>query len=111
MTSENSHWTKPQLKIYTLLLCARADHEITPDELELIKSKTDAATFNYMYDEIKDDTEDEALEKIQDNLSWHDYSTREISQLKEEVHQVFMSDNKMLVRESSLDEILDNILY
>jgi len=111
MTSENSYWTKTELQIYILLLCAKADSVASPEELDLIRSKADTLIFEKMHREILEDDEDGSLEKISDHLAWHNYSPREIAQLKSEMQEVFLADNKLLMKETGLDEILDNILY
>lgn len=108
---ENEYWSKSELQVYILLLCAQADNVETQDELSFIKSKATAATVAKMQLEIEGDTEDESLQKIQDNLAWHNYSPREIKELKKEMETIFLSDDKYLVKESSLSEILDNILF
>jgi|TARA_R110002051_G_C8766947_1_gene502765 hypothetical protein len=108
---ENEYWSKSELQVYILLLCAQADNVETQEEISFIKSKATAATVEKMQHEIDGDTEDESLQKIQDNLAWHNYSPREIKELKKEMETIFLSDDKYLVKESSLSEILDNILF
>lgn len=108
---ENEHWSKSELKVYILLLCAKADSVESQEEISYIQSKASEATVTKMQGEIEGDTEDESLQKIQDNLSWHNYSPTEIKELKKEMETIFLSDDKYLVKESSLSEILDNILF
>ena len=111
MSSEQQHWTKEELQIYILLLCANADSNETEEEITLIKSKTNQETFEKMYQEFSGDTEEESLEKIQDNLVNHEYSHKEIAELRREMFEVFFSDKKFSMMENTLDKILDNILY
>lgn len=111
MSTENQKWNKSELQIYILMLCANADSKITTEEIELIKSKTDAETFQKIYEEFMEDSEEESLEKIQDNLVVHEYSHKELSELRKEMFEVFFSDKKFSVMENTLDKILDNILY
>lgn len=111
MSSEEQNWTKTELQIYILLLCANADSNETDEEIKLIRSKTDKETFEKMYEEFSGDTEEESLEKIQDNLAVHEYSHREITELRREMFEVFFSDKKFSMMENTLDKILDNILY
>lgn len=111
MNNQQQHWTKTELQIYILMLCANADSNVTEQELELIKSKTDKKTFDKMYEEFTGDTEEESLEKIQDNLVMHEYSHKELTQLRKEMFEVFFSDKKFSMMENTLDKILDNILY
>ena len=56
MDSLSNHWTKEELKIYVLLLCAEADANKSADEIKLIQSKTDTETFERMAQEFSNDT-------------------------------------------------------
>ena len=111
MDNQQRHWTKAELQIYILMLCANADSKVTEEEIELIKSKTDKETFDKMKAEFYGDTEEESLEKIQDNLVMHEYSHKELSNLRREMFEIFFSDKKFSMMENTLDKILDNILY
>ena len=104
-------WSKNELKIYILLLCAKADSIETEEELDLIKSKSDRETFDKIYKEFSADDESACLEKIQSNIALHEYSNMELSQLKKEIHEIFLSDKKLHMKERYLDRLLDNILY
>jgi Mn-dependent DtxR family transcriptional regulator len=111
MGTKTPNWTKLELHIYILLLCANADSEETEEEINFIKSKSDPETFERMYKEFKDDSESRTLKKIQENIERHDYSTMELIEFRKEVHQIFTSDGKFHRMEKNLDRILDNILY
>ena len=111
MSDQQQHWTKTELQIYILMLCANADSKVTEEELSLIKSKTDKETFDKIYQEFSGDTEEESLEKIQDNLVMHEYSHKELAKLRKEMFEIFFSDKKFSMMENTLDKILDNILY
>lgn len=111
MEPKTKHWTKKELQIYILLLCANADTVETEEELNLIKSKVDNGTFEKVYHEFSQDTEDESLEKIHDCVAVHDYCYREISQLRKDMHEIFFSDKRFVMLERNLEGILDNILY
>lgn len=111
MKNEFAQWSKAELKIYILMLCARIDCEESQEEIDLIKSKVDAATFDRLYKEFCGDDEDDCCEKIEDSIGIHDYSPKEINELKKEVLEVFNSDKKFLTKERYLDKVLDNILY
>tara|TARA_R100000306_G_scaffold889_2_gene2391 strand:+ start:43394 stop:43828 length:435 start_codon:yes stop_codon:yes gene_type:complete len=104
-------WSKAELKIYILLLCAKADKVEDKEELTLIKSKTSAETFDKIYKEFCRHDEDESLEKIQDAIAYLDYSNQELATLKMEIQQVFATDSKVVMKERNLGWILDNILY
>ncbi len=111
MKEESSPWTKSELQIYILLLCANADSVETEEEINLVRSKTDKETFERIYAEFSRDTEEESLEKIQDNLVLHEYSHKELIELRKEMFEIFFSDKKFSMMENTLDKILDNILY
>lgn len=111
MTNKMTNWSKEEIKIYILLLCARADSVESQEELELIKSKTSASIYDKMYHEFCGDEEDVCFEKLEDSISQHHFSTMELSELREEIRQVFFADNKFTIMEQRLDKVLDNIIY
>ncbi len=111
MTTNKNHWTKEELQTYILLLCANSDAEETAQELNLIQSNVDAKTFEKMNAEFKSDTEDEALLKINASVQQHEFSHTELSELWKKMHEIFSSDSKFTVMESSLNRILENIIY
>ncbi|MBT8260228.1 MAG: hypothetical protein HKO92_01235 [Flavobacteriaceae bacterium] len=111
MTAKINPWTKEELKIYILLLCANADSEKSEDEIQLIKSKTDSKTFEKIYNEFCDDNEDESFEKIDENVQLHDFSPLELNQLRKEMQEVFLTDKRFSMMEDNMNRILDNIIY
>ena len=111
MNDVKTYWSKKELKIYILLFCAKADNEESEVEIELIKSKTDLKTFNKLYAEFGGDDEETSFEKIEDAIGKYPFSSREISEIKKEVMDVFNSDKKFEMKERYLNKVLDNILY
>ncbi len=111
MKTNAASWSKEELKIYILLLCAKADQIENEEEIKLIKVKTSDEIFDKMYQESQNDDEDESLEKIQEALEWHQYSELELCHLKNEIQQVFAVDRKIARPESNLGRILENIIY
>jgi hypothetical protein len=111
MNSKENPWSKKELQIYILLLCANADSEETEEELDLIKSKTDSETFERIHKEFKEDSEDKRFEKIDINVQLHDYSNMELSEFRKEMYEIFLADKRYMLMERNLDRILDNILY
>ena len=111
MKSEQPKWSKEELKVYILLLCAQADWNETQEEIALIKSKTSDEIFDQIYKEFKEDNEDIGLDKIEAAIEGHRYSTMEIIELKKEIQEVFISDKTFTMKERYIDEILDNIIY
>ena len=111
MKSKKEPWTKLELKIYILLLCANADSVRSKAEIKLIKSKIDSKTFKKINKEFSRDTEKKRFKKIDDNVQLHDYSNNELKELRMEMHEIFNSDKDFGMMERNLDRILDNILY
>ena len=78
MKNELTKWTKAELKIYILLLCAKIDQEESEEEMALIKSKTDLEIFDKLYNEFCCDEEDSCFEKIEDAINHHHYTPKEL---------------------------------
>jgi hypothetical protein len=111
MTSKTKKWTKIELQIYILLMCANADKNETDDELNMIKSKVDLVTFNKIYKEFINDTDEVSLQKVDSGVHEHSYSNMELIDFRREVYEIFFSDCKFTMMEKRLDWTLDNILY
>ena len=111
MESKKNIWSKEELQTYILLLCANADNNESENEIKMIKSKTDAETFERVYQEFSGDNEDERFEKIDAAIHLHQYSIIEISAFKREMYEIFFSDCNFSLMERNLDRILDNIIY
>lgn len=106
-----SEWTKTELQTYILLLCANADSVETSEEIKLIKSKVDKDTFEKMYAQFKNDSDEESLEKINEAIHLHDYTNMELAQFRKEMYEIFFSDCSFSMMERNLDKIMDNMLY
>ena len=111
MTSPTNPWSKVELQVYILLLCASADSIISDDELKMIQSKTNQETFDKIYAEFLKDDEDERLDKIDTVIQLHEYSMKELADLRREMYEIFFSDCNFSLMERNLDRILDNMLY
>ena len=111
MKHKAKDWTKTELQVYILLMCANADHKETDEEMEIIKSKVDTDTFKKMKKLFRKDSEEKRLKKIDRNIHQHIYSAIELSAFQKEVYEIFFSDGKFTMMEKRLDWTLDNILY
>ena len=111
MKNQKNDWTKKELEIYILLLCANADSVQTKEEIDLIRSKFDSKTFETIYNEFSNDTEDEGFHKIEENIRFHEYSHKELSEIRSEMKSVFYSDNKYSQTERNMERVLNKILY
>ncbi|MCM8568862.1 hypothetical protein NE848_05695 [Gramella jeungdoensis] len=111
MNAEKEPWTKIELQIYILLLCANADSVETPKELRVISTHVDEKSFDKIYNEFSKDSEKERLEKIQDAIAVNNFSRKELMDLKRKMHKIFFSDRHFSSMEGHIDKILDNIIY
>ncbi len=111
MKNNHNNWSKEELKIYIMLLCAKADGEETPEEIELIKSKTSQEIFDKIYAEFKGDKEKKSLKKIRTAIGDNHYDVPELIELRKELFKVYMADSEFSKKEKYLDKILDNIIY
>lgn len=111
METKRTQWSKDELKVYILLVCANADKVEGEEEINLIKSKVDDADFERMYGEFSEDTQEQSLEKIRENVSKHNYSHRELTELQREMREIFIADERYRPLERNLENILHNIIY
>mgnify|MGYP000865054211 FL=1 len=111
MKSNTKKWTKEELQIYILLLCANADSDESKEEIKIVKSKVDKKIFKKIYKEFGKDTEEERFEKIDNAIHLHEYSHIELENFRNEINEIFLVDNHFAVMETNLNRILDNILY
>ena len=111
MKSNKNIWSKDELQVYILLLCANADGHESAEELKMIKSKTDSGTFEKIYKEFSGDNDEERLHKIDTAIHLHRYSIMEIAAFRREMYEIFFSDCNFTLMEKNLDRILDNIIY
>ncbi len=111
MSAEKNNWTKEELQVYILLLCANADNDETDKELSMIKSKVPKETFDKIYIEFSGDSEKKRFKKIDRNVQLHAYTEMELGTFRREVYEIFFSDCNFTMMEKRLDWTLDNILY
>lgn len=111
MKTEETQWSKEELKTYILILCAKADKVEAEEEIALIKTKTSNEIFDKMHRIFQNDDEDESLEKIENAMERQNYSELEICELKNEIQKIFAADRKIPMAESNLGRILENIIY
>lgn len=111
MKDNHKTWTKEELKIYILLVCAKADDEISPEEVELIQLKTNQETFDKIYAEFKGDKKKKSLKKIERAIGLHQYGSLELLELRKEIFKVYLADNVLCKKERYLDQVFDNIIY
>lgn len=111
MKNHSPSWNKAELEIYIMLLCANADAVETKHELELIRSRSDKSTFDKIYKEFLQDSEEEGLDKIDDCIQHHEFDEMELADFRRDIYELFMTDGVMDRQETNIDRILDNILY
>jgi len=111
MATKTPQWSKTELQVYILLLCANADKNETEEELEMILSKVPKKLFLKIYKEFHADTEEKRLKKVSLCIQKHNYTVMELSTFRKEVQEIFLSDCDFKMLEKRLDWTLDNILY
>jgi len=111
MKKRKPDWTKTELQIYIMLLCAHADKKETEEELEMIQNSTSKITFLKMYKKFHKHSKGKRLDKIEKVIHNHDYSQMELAAFRREMYKIFFSDSKFSLLEERLDMTLDNILY
>lgn len=111
MKTEYAHWTKEELQVYILLLCANADNDETEKERDMIQSKVSTEIFEKIYKEFSNDSEEKRLKKIDRNIHQHTYTNMELIDFRREIYEIFFSDCDFKMMEKRLDWTLDNILY
>lgn len=111
MTGSQNPCIKEEIKVYLLLLCARADKQISDAEIHLIKSSTHAITFDKMQQIIEADSEKKAIKKLGKAINNHVYGDMEIAALRKEMLDVFRADKNFSVKEKYLVQVLDHIIY
>lgn len=111
MKNKKPDWSKTELQIYIMLLCANADKKETEEELEMIQRNTSQKTFLKMYKKFHKHSKKKRLKKIETVIDNHDYSQMELAAFRREMYKIFFSDGRFSMLEERLDWTLDNILY
>lgn len=111
MKNQKANWTKTELQVYILLLCANADKKETEEELAMIRGKVPEATFKKIYKKFHNHSEKKRLKKIDSQVHLHFFTNMELIEFRKEVHTIFLSDGEFTMMEKRLDWTLDNVLY
>ncbi|MCP9198600.1 hypothetical protein MKO06_01690 [Gramella sp. GC03-9] len=107
---KDQRWSREELKIYVLLLCSEADFVQTPTELRFISTRVDGESFDRIYNEYLNDSENERIRKIRNALEHHEFSKDEREELKTEIHEMFLANDYISESERKLEEMLMEIL-
>ncbi len=111
MKKHKPNWSKTELQVYILLLCANADKEETKEELDMIQAKVSKETFEKMYRKFHSHSEKKRLDKVDLCVNKHEFSQMELAAFRREMYELFFSDCTFSMLEKRLDWTLDNILY
>lgn len=111
MKNKKPNWTKTELQVYIMLLCANADDKETEEELEMIQNSTSKKTFLKMHKKFHKHSEKKRLNKIDNCIDNHNYSQMELAAFRREMYKIFFTDSTFSLLEERLDRTLDNILY
>ncbi|RED44562.1 hypothetical protein DFQ10_103249 [Winogradskyella eximia] len=111
MKNKKPNWTKTELQVYIMLLCANADKKETEEELEMIQNKIPKKTFLKMHKKFHKHSKKKRLNKIESSIDNHNYTEMELAAFRREMYKIFFSDCSFSMMEERLDMTLDNILY
>jgi hypothetical protein len=106
----NNEWTNLEFQTYVLLYAAHCNYIETEEERNYILSKVDEETFNKIHNEIVNDDEFEATEKIKNYIQYQDFSETQKDELLRDIKQVFFADGSVDVSEKKVFLYLKKIL-
>lgn len=106
----NSVWSKEELIAYILLYAAHSNFEEANKERNVIISKVDMNTFQRIHDEFDNDNDYQSLQKIQEGLQRHDYSTKDLNDLFNDIKIMFYADGDYDILEQNMFLYLKKIL-
>jgi len=98
------------MKIYILIYCANADFSESKDELDFIKNKIQSSNFDAIHKEFDMDNDYQSLEKIKSTIDRFSYTKDETEVLKNEMKELFNSDENFDTLEQNMFLGLKNIL-
>ena len=111
MKNKRKSWSKPELEIYVLLLCANADNRESKEEINFIRKQAKEECFDKIYTEFSGDNEEEGLKKIENCVASHEYSHKELCDFQTKMKKVFLKDNRYGMMERNMERILNRIMY
>lgn len=88
------NWTKDELIAYILLFAANSDYEESNLERNVIISKVDMQTFSNIHTEFDADNDYQSIQKIQEGLKVHKYSTKDLNVLFADIKSLFYADGE-----------------
>lgn len=106
----NEVWSKEELIAYILLYAAHSNFEEANKERNVIISKVDMNTFQRIHDEFDNDNDYQSLQKIQEGLQRHDYSTKDLNDLFNDIKIMFYADGDYDILEQNMFLYLKKIL-
>ncbi|MDG1429502.1 MAG: hypothetical protein P8P87_11540 [Crocinitomicaceae bacterium] len=98
------------MNIYILIYCANADFSESKDELDFIKNKIQSSNFDAIHKEFDMDNDYQSLEKIKSTIDRFSYTKDETEVLKNEMKELFNSDENFDPLEQNMFLGLKNIL-
>lgn len=102
MNAITTDWSREELQAYVFIFCCNADYKETKEELALIASRVDAATYEKMHTEFERDNDYQSIQKIQYTFQKMRYNQEDVGDLFEEIKTLFLSDGKYDILERNL---------
>jgi hypothetical protein len=107
---KKSIWSKEELIAYILLFAAHSNFEESNKERNVILSKVDMNTFQSIHDEFDNDNDYQSVQKIQEGLQRHDYSTSDLNELFADIKVMFYADGSYDILEQNMFLFLKKII-
>ena len=104
------NWSKDELIAYILLFAAHSDFKESNEEKNIIISKVDMNTFQKIYSEFKADNDYQAIQKIEQGLEHHQFSSAQIDDLLLEIKLLLNADHDYNILERNMMLFLKKIL-
>lgn len=103
-------WSRNELIAYIFLFAAHSDLKEDNHERNVIISKVDMNTFQRIHEEFDTDNDYQSLQKIQNCLSHHQFSSSDINVLMAEIKSLFLVDGNYDIMEKHMYNALQQIL-
>jgi len=108
----NNHkeWNPEEFKTYVLLYASEIDHKVTEEEKSLLEIRLNKDALFKIKKEIKLDNDYQRLQKIIDFIKVNKLTDNDLTNLFDDIKEVFMSDNQFDTIEKATFSFLKRIL-
>jgi hypothetical protein len=104
------NWTRKEFEAYVLLYAAHCNFFESKEEQAYIFSKVDKKTFHRIHTEVVVDSDENNLNKIQQDVSENKFNQKEKDDLIRDIKNVFFADGSVDVIEKKVFHLLKKII-